>query len=56
MLAQVQVSTSGSEVSAAPRLLATLDLRGTVLSGDALFASRKLSLKIAATPKGTLSG
>lgn len=46
VLAQVQVSTSGSEVSAAPLLLATLDLRGTVVSGDAIFASRKLSLKI----------
>jgi hypothetical protein len=42
----VQVSTSGSEVSAAPLLLAPLDLRGTVVSGDAIFASRKLSLKI----------
>src|SRR6266487_4345381 len=46
VLAQVQVSTWGSEVSAAPVLLATLDLRGTVVSGDAIFASRKLSLKI----------
>jgi hypothetical protein len=46
VLAQVQVSTSGSEVSAAPGLLATVDLRGTVVSGDAIFASRKLSLKI----------
>lgn len=46
VLAQVQVSTSGSEVSAAPLLLATLDLRGTLVSGDAIFASRKLSLKI----------
>ena len=46
VLAQVQVSTSGSEVSSAPLLLASLDLRGTVVSGDAIFASRKLSLKI----------
>ena len=46
VLAQVQVSTSGSEVSAAPLLLATLDLRGTVVSGDAIFASRPLSLTI----------
>lgn len=33
-------------MSAAPLLLATVDLRGTVVSGDAIFASRKLSLKI----------
>lgn len=43
VLAQVQVSTSGSEVSATPHLLATLDLRGTLVSGDAIFASRSLS-------------
>ena len=46
VLAQMQVSTSGSEVSAAPMLLSTLDLRGTVVSGDAIFASRPLSLQI----------
>jgi predicted transposase YbfD/YdcC len=46
VLAQVQVSTSGSEMSAALLLLATVDLRGRVVSGDAIFASRKLSLKI----------
>jgi predicted transposase YbfD/YdcC len=46
VLAQVQVSTAGSEVSAAPVLLATLDLRGTVVSGDANFASRPLSRTI----------
>lgn len=46
ILAQVQVTGAGSEVSTAPRLLATLDLRGVVVSGDAIFASRKLSVKI----------
>ena len=56
VLAQVQVNGAGSEVSAAPRLLATLDLRGTLVSGDANFASRKLSVRIAATPKATISG
>lgn len=45
-MGQVQVSTSGSKVSAVPLLLATLDLRGMVVSGDAIFASRKLSLSI----------
>jgi hypothetical protein len=46
VLAQVQVSTAGSEVSAAPVLLASLDLRGTVVSGDANFAARPPSEKI----------
>lgn len=46
VLAQVQVKTSGNEVSAAPVLLATLDLRGTVGSLDATFAARKLSATI----------
>jgi hypothetical protein len=40
----------------ARRFPATLDLRGTIVSGDAVFASRKLSMKIAATPKETFSG
>jgi predicted transposase YbfD/YdcC len=46
VLAQVHVSTAGSEVSTAPSLFATLDLRGTVVSGDANFAARPLSEKI----------
>ena len=40
VLAQMQVSTAGSEVSAAPTLLATLDLRASIVSGDANFAAR----------------
>lgn len=46
VLAQVQVKSVGNEVSAAPALLATIDLRGTVVSGDANFAARKLSATI----------
>jgi predicted transposase YbfD/YdcC len=46
VLAQVQVAGPGSEVSAAPRVLSTLDLRGTIVTGDAIFASRALSVKI----------
>jgi predicted transposase YbfD/YdcC len=46
VLAQVHVQSVGNEVSAAPVLLAPLDLRGTVVSGDASFASRKLSSMI----------
>lgn len=46
VLAQVQVKTVGNEITAAPALLATLDLRGAVVSGDANFAARPLSEKI----------
>lgn len=46
VLGQVQVSNWGSEPSSAPRLLRTIDLRGTVVTGDAIFASRGLSIKI----------
>lgn|SRR6266851_598011 len=43
VLAQMQVKTVGNEVSSAPVLLASLDLRGTVVSGDANFAASALS-------------
>jgi predicted transposase YbfD/YdcC len=46
VLAQVQVNGAGGEVPGTAELLTTLDLRGTVISGDANFASRKLSLSI----------
>lgn len=46
VLAQMQVKAVGNEASSAPTLLATLDLRGTVVSGDANFAVRALSEKI----------
>jgi predicted transposase YbfD/YdcC len=46
VLGQVQASNWGSEPSAAPRLLASIDLRGMVVTGDAIFASRSLSMKI----------
>ena len=46
LLAQMQVKTVGNEVSEAPTLLATLDLRGTVVSGDANFAASALSQAI----------
>jgi predicted transposase YbfD/YdcC len=46
VVGQVQVANWGSEPNSAPKLLATMDLRGTVVTGDAIFASRKLSLKI----------
>lgn len=46
VLAQMQVETVGNEVSEAPPLLASLDLRGTVVSGDANFAASALSQAI----------
>jgi hypothetical protein len=46
VIGQIQVPNWGSEPNNAPRLLGTIDLRGTVVTGDAIFASRKLSLKI----------
>ena len=46
VLGQVQAKNWGSETGSAPKLLATIDLRGTVVTGDAIFASRSLSRKI----------
>jgi predicted transposase YbfD/YdcC len=43
VLGQIQVPASTSEVKTAPKLLACLDLRASVVSGDATFASRSLS-------------
>jgi len=45
-LAQLQVNGAGNEPTQAPALLSTLDLRGMIISGDAIFAQRALSLKI----------
>jgi hypothetical protein len=41
-----QGSSQGVQLVAAPRLLARLDLRGTIVSGDALFAQRSLSTQV----------
>jgi predicted transposase YbfD/YdcC len=46
VIGQVQVSNWGSEPTLVPQLLATIDLRATVVTGDAAFASRPLSTKI----------
>ena len=46
VLGQVQASNWGSEPGAASRLVATIDLRGMVVTGDAIFACRPLSSKI----------
>jgi predicted transposase YbfD/YdcC len=46
VLFQVEVDSKENEISAAPRVLKTLDLRGKIVTGDAIFAQQKLSLQI----------
>jgi predicted transposase YbfD/YdcC len=46
VLAQMNVEHKGREISFAPTLLNQIDLRGVVVSGDAMFDRRSLSLKI----------
>lgn len=46
VLAQVEVGRKENEIPAAARLLKTLDLRGKIITGDALLAQRALSLQI----------
>lgn len=46
VLAQVVVERKENEISAAPRVLKSLDLRGKVVRGDALLTQRSLSVQI----------
>lgn len=46
VLFQVEVANKENEISAAPRVLKSLDLRGKIVTGDAMFAQRELSLQI----------
>ncbi len=46
VLFQVEVGSKENEISAAPRMLKCLDLRGKIVTGDAMFAQRELSLQI----------
>jgi predicted transposase YbfD/YdcC len=46
VLAQLEVERKENEIPAAARLLKTLDLRGKIITGDALLAQRDLSLQI----------
>jgi len=46
VLYQVEVASKENEISAAPRVLKCLDLRGKVVTGDAMFAQRELSQQI----------
>jgi predicted transposase YbfD/YdcC len=45
---QVEVANKENEIVAAPRVLKSLDLRGKIVTGDAMFAQRELSLQIVA--------
>jgi predicted transposase YbfD/YdcC len=40
---QLAVETKGNEISAAPKLLAALDLKGRVVCGDAMFCGGYLT-------------
>ncbi len=46
VLLQVEVGRKENEITAAPRLLQALDLRGKIITGDALLAQRELSIQI----------
>lgn len=46
VLFQVEVEGKENEITAAPRVLKCLDLRGKIVTGDAMFAQRELSLQI----------
>lgn len=46
VLMQMAVGAKENEISAAPRLLKSVDLRGKVITGDAMFAHRELSRQV----------
>jgi predicted transposase YbfD/YdcC len=46
VLAQMNVQKKGREITFAPTILKQIDLRGVVVSGDAMFDRRTLSLKV----------
>lgn len=48
VLLQVAVTSKENEITAAPRLLAKLDLKGRIVCGDAMFTQRDLSVQIVA--------
>jgi predicted transposase YbfD/YdcC len=48
VLCQVEVEPTTNEIGAAPLVLKTLDLQGKIITGDALFAQRELSVLIGA--------
>lgn len=48
VLAQVAVDSKANEITAAPEVLAAVDLKGRVVCGDAMFTQRDLSVQILA--------
>lgn len=46
VLMQVEVDGKENEITAAPRLLKSLDLRDKVVTGDAMFTQRELSIQV----------
>ena len=50
VVAQMNVEKKGREITFAPSLLKQIDLRGVVVSGDAMFDRRALSLKVVQAP------
>ncbi|HEY6409019.1 MAG TPA: ISAs1 family transposase [Ktedonobacteraceae bacterium] len=46
VLAQMRVEEKSNEITHAPKLVTQVDLRGVVVSGDAMFDQRKLSIQI----------
>ncbi len=46
VLAQVEVDGKENEITAAPRLLESIDLRGKIISADAMLTQRELSVQI----------
>lgn len=48
VLMQAAVASKENEITVAPGLLSTLDLKGRVVCGDAMFTQRKLSVQILA--------
>jgi len=48
VLAQMEIDSKDNEISAASQLLRQVDLKGLVITGDAMFAQRSLSLQIVA--------
>lgn len=48
VLLQIEVGQKENEITAAPKLLHQLDLKGRVVSGDAMFAQREISVTVLA--------
>lgn len=46
VLTQIAVETKENEIVVAPKVLASIDLRGMVVVGDAMFCQRELSVQI----------